>query len=126
MDRQNWIGRLKRIERIRKCIGAKRLTDPHDTDGTCLRGTVKCNYDELLTAFGEPILEGLDGKVDAEWDIQFPDGTISTIYNWKNGKNYRGPKGLPLWTIGEWNVGGNAGSSTRLVQDAITFVRTVK
>jgi len=62
MDRQNWIGRLERIERIRKCIGAKRLTDPHDTDGTCLRGTVKCNYDELLTAFGEPVLEGLDGN----------------------------------------------------------------
>ena len=114
---------MKTNKEIREEIGAVTTSS---IDGTCLKGTVKCSYDELVTAFGEPVSEGDDYKTDAEWDIRFPDGTISTIYNWKNGKNYCGPKGLPLWTIGEWNVGGYTGAAPRMVQDAITYVRNVK
>lgn len=45
-------------------------------------------------------------KVDAEWNIKFEDGTVATIYNWKNGKNYLGDVGLELMDIRRWHVGG--------------------
>ena len=38
--------------------------------------------------------------------FKFADGTIATLYNWKNGKNYLGDEGLELNDIYTWNVGG--------------------
>lgn len=75
-----------------------------DANFTYLIGRLVASYDELVTIFGEP-MPGDGSKVDAEWRIQFSDGTVVTIYNWKNGRAYMGPAGLPTNLIGVWNVG---------------------
>ena len=78
--------------------------------GTFLRGYIKASYEQLLKSFGEPHDPNGDNyKTDVEWAFEFADGTIATLYNWKNGKNYLGEaEGLELNDIYEWNVGGNS------------------
>ena len=78
--------------------------------GTYLQGYIRANYKQLLKAFGEPHDPNGDNyKTDVEWAFKFADGTVATIYNWKNGHNYLGEaEGLELDDIYEWNVGGNS------------------
>ena len=74
------------------------------TSGTHLQGHITCNYEDIVKAFGQP--NESDGyKSDAGWDIKWNDGTLSTIYNWKNGNNYNSD-GTRTESIVEWNVGG--------------------
>jgi hypothetical protein len=80
-----------------------------NTNGTCLQGYINCSYDDLTSALGYPLEEGYDDyKSDAEWSIEFSDGTVATIYNYKNGKNYLGEQGYNLCDIPQWNVGGRS------------------
>ena len=89
-----------------------------DTNGTSLRGYLKgVSYDQLVAAFGEPQFGG--HKTDYEWDIQFPCGTVATVYNWKNGPNYCGDEGLTADKIRTWNVGGHKAEAPDLVRVAI-------
>ena len=90
-----------------------------DTNGTSLKGYLKgVRYDQLVAAFGEPHdLEGY--KTDWEWDIQFPCGTVATVYNWKNGPNYCGDEGLSAAQVRTWNVGGHKGEALDLVREAV-------
>ena len=75
--------------------------------GTSLQGYIKASYEQLLQTFGAPNPKLCDNyKTDVEWAFKFADGTIATLYNWKNGKNYLGDEGLELNDIYEWNVGG--------------------
>ena len=77
--------------------------------GTFLQGYIKATYEQLLKTFGEPHDPNGDNyKTDVEWAFEFADGTVATLYNWKNGKNYLGAEGLELNDIYEWNVGGNS------------------
>ena len=79
-------------------------TDRWLSEGTHLIGHITCNYEDIVKVFGKP--NGSDGyKSDAGWDIEWNDGTISTIYNWKNGNNYN-KDGTRVESIVEWNVGG--------------------
>ena len=75
--------------------------------GTFLQGYIKASYEQLVKTFGEPHDPNGDNyKTDVEWAFEFADGTIATLYNWKNGKNYLGAEGLELNDIYEWHVGG--------------------
>lgn len=88
-----------------------RYTTHHDefpainTDGTSAQGRIEATFMELVGLFGQP-LPGDRHKVDAEWQIMFDTGEVATIYNWKNGWAYMGPKGKPLSQINVWYVGG--------------------
>ena len=76
-----------------------------NVSGTSLQGYVEVSFERLVAMFGKP--HESDGyKVDAEWDIRLGDGTIATIYNWKNGTNYCGHEGLPASQMIDWHVGG--------------------
>ena len=76
----------------------------YPADGTSFQGEIDVSYAELVNTFGEPT--GNDGyKIDAEWDINTPDG-IATIYNYKTGKNYLGKEGLSIKEIRDWHIGG--------------------
>jgi hypothetical protein len=77
-----------------------------DCNGTHLQGSITATYAELKALFGKPH-DGDGYKVDAEWEIEFADGTVATIYNWKDGKNYNGSSGLPKTKITDWHIGGN-------------------
>jgi hypothetical protein len=75
-------------------------------NGTHLQGHITADYADLKKIFGKPTI-GDGYKVDAEWDIEFEDGTVATIYNWKNGRNYLCKDGLPKTKITNWNIGGH-------------------
>jgi hypothetical protein len=74
-------------------------------DGTALLGGVDVSYQRIVDVFGQPN-EGDGYKVDAEWIIQFSDGLVATIYNYKSGKNYNGNEGQKTEEITDWHIGG--------------------
>ncbi len=88
-------------------------------NGTCLQGEITADYNELVMAFGEPTA-GDEYKVDAEWCIKFANGTIATVYNWKNGINYCGPsEGTPTEQITHWHIGGFNPDAVDLVRGEV-------
>lgn len=68
--------------------------------GTSYKGIIRAYYHELVEVFGEPD-HGPNGrdldKVTCEWDLEFEDGTVATIYDWKEPET---PFGLYDWHIG--------------------------
>lgn len=76
-----------------------------DIGGTSLVGRINTTYDKLVEIFGIP-LDGDGHKSDSEWEIQFSDGNVATIYNYKNGINYNGSDGTPVEEITDWHIGG--------------------
>jgi len=66
-----------------------------EANGTSLQGYIMATYDQLVARFGQPD-EGGD-KTTVEWVLAFADGTIATIYDWKE---YETPMGLYSWHIG--------------------------
>ena len=80
-----------------------------DPSGTSLVGEVECSFYDILETFGRPEA-GDEYKIDAHWSIEFDDGLVATIYNWKNGLNYHGAigkyHGSQLTDITEWHIGG--------------------
>lgn len=81
-----------------------------NTNMTHLQGHITCTYAQLVSTFGEPMKDGFDDyKSDAEWLVQYEDGTVATIYNWKNGINYCGSEdGIPTQDITDWHIGGKS------------------
>jgi hypothetical protein len=91
-----------------------------------LQGKITAAYSELVKVFGEPNA-GNDGyKTDAEWELEFKNGTYATIYNWKDGKNYCGESGLDISEITDWHIGGNVHAAYELVRKTIKEYRTTK
>ncbi len=93
-----------------------------DINMSSLQGNCKkhVTYDMLVKAFGKPYQSDFDNKSDAMWKIEFEDGTIATIYNYKNGKNYLGDDGILVEEMtGElWHIGGYS-------YDAVEYVNNV-
>ena len=90
-----------------------------DTNGTSLQGYIDASYKELLDIFGEPESDCDSYKSDAEWLLRFKDGTIATIYNYKDGKNYLGNDGMPTEMIRNWHIGGFAERAVDRVKQTI-------
>jgi hypothetical protein len=84
--------------------------------GTSLINCIDVSYTELKKAFGKPSDDFDNYKSDAEWLVKFEDGTVATIYNYKDGKNYMGINGLPKTKIRNWHVGGNSEKSVELIK----------
>ncbi len=92
-------------------------SDTADVNGTSLQGYLDASYADLCKAFGTPC-EGDGHKIDAEWCLAFPDGTVATVYNWKNGTNYNGDEGTPTDKIRDWHIGGHSEAAVRTVVQA--------
>ena len=92
--------------------------DSVSTCGTCLQGEIDISYDELFEKLGNPVA-GDGYKVDAEWVLKFEDGTVATIYNYKDGKNYNGEHGLETQDIRNWHIGGGNDKSLENVCDLL-------
>jgi hypothetical protein len=83
-----------------------------EIDGTHLVGYVETTFDELKKTFGEPHwLDSGDGKTTAEWAFKFFDGTIATIYDWKEPET-------PLGKY-EWHIGGKDQRAVALIKLAL-------
>jgi hypothetical protein len=70
-------------------------TDWTEANGTHLQGYVRAYYHELVEVFGAP--EGGGDKTTVEWALKFEDGTVATIYDWKE---YETPMASYDWHIG--------------------------
>jgi len=69
------------------------------TCGTSLQGHIVTTYAELVEKFGEPNCFGGD-KITVEWALEFGDGTVATIYDWKYQET-------PMYKT-DWNIGGKS------------------
>lgn len=87
-----------------------------------LTGYLDVPYSAWVRLFGEPTAETDKYKTDAEWDVSFYDEDgerigFATIYNYKDGKNYRGANGLNVEQIRDWHIGGkNRADSIHLLE----------
>ena len=82
-------------------------SDDIKISGTCFAGEITSSYANIVDKLGEPTSSFDNYKSDAEWHIEFADGTVATIYNWKNGRNYNGESGLATEDIMVWHIGGS-------------------
>ncbi len=87
--------------------------------GTSLQGYCEVPYQRLVEVFGPHHHDGDGYKVDAEWVIEFEDGTLATIYNYKDGPNYCGEEGTPVADITDWHIGGTRPFAAELVRVAL-------
>jgi hypothetical protein len=72
-----------------------KFTTDADANMTSLQGYMQAYYHQLVEVFGEP--EGGGDKTTVEWCLEFEDGTVATIYDWKE---YETPLGKYNWHIG--------------------------
>jgi len=86
-----------------------KFTTNANVNGTSLQGYVTAYYHELVELFGQP--EGPSDKVTAEWCLEFEDGTVATIYDWKE---YETPMGRY-----QWHIGGHSKEAVWAVMDAM-------
>ena len=71
--------------------------------GTSLQGYVEATRSFLELLLGEPTEYGEGDKVTTEWAVEFDNGVIATIYDWK-----RYEMGAPeMDEVIEWHIGGN-------------------
>ena len=83
--------------------------------GTYLVGYVTTTYGKLVATFGEPSLfGGIEDKVQTEWVLEFADGTVATIYDWKTYRE--SPTTLPY----KWHIGGRSDKAVTLVTTALS------
>jgi hypothetical protein len=56
-----------------------------DSNGTHLQGDVTATKRDLKGLLGKPLFESFyaDDKVLTEWIIEFKDGMVATLYDWK-------------------------------------------
>lgn len=80
-------------------------------NGTHLQGYMTTTYDTLLEKLGEP-REGVD-KTNVEWHLQFEDGKVATIYDWKCLSI---PQGLY-----DWHVGGHSQQVLDHLEEALNI-----
>jgi hypothetical protein len=93
-----------------------------NVNGTHLQSYIDISYAEIVDALGEP--QDSDGyKVDAEWTIEDEDGTVATIYNYKDGHNYNGAAGLSVEEIRDWHIGGHDEKAVLLVNRVLVKER---
>ncbi|MEO5349615.1 MAG: hypothetical protein H7836_08215 [Magnetococcus sp. YQC-3] len=86
-----------------------------DVNSSSLKGYIIYTYSKLVELFGKPRDCTGGYKTDAEWYIEWEDGVVSTIYNYKTGKNYLGDEGLEVEEIMDWHVGGYNGNSYKYI-----------
>ena len=91
-----------------------KFTTEADVNMTSLQGYMQAYYHQLVEVFGEPECGG--DKTTVEWCLAFEDGTVATIYDWKE---YETPMGLY-----HWHIGGKSNLAVARVQQ--TFRKGVK
>ena len=85
------------------------VSDFDAIDGTSLQGYITTDYATLIATFGESL--GGGDKTTQEWVLVGEDGTVATIYDWKQHST-------PMHKC-EWHIGGKSYKAVQLVQDAL-------
>ena len=85
-----------------------KFTTGADANMTSLQGYVQAHYHQLVEVFGEP--EGGGDKTTVEWCLAFEDGTVATIYDWKEYET-------PMYEY-NWHIGGKSKQAVARVESA--------
>lgn len=90
------------------------VSDTVSVDGTSLHGYLDTTFDSLVKVFGPPNFDDIssDDKVKIEWDIKFNDGTVATIYDYKN---YEMSNDEVKEKNKDWHIGGHSDDSLKEV-----------
>ena len=81
-------------------------------NGTSLMGYVDASYGKLRSVFGPPLSGSSgDGKVQCEWLIEFDDGTVGTIYDYKSSVAPEHNR--------DWHVGGRVHRVVAMIQSEL-------
>lgn len=84
---------------------------------THLQGSIVATRREIEAAFGAPTVEGEFDKTTTEWWIEFDDGLVATIYDWK-----RYELGAPAMDERiTWNIGGRHYDAALAVESLVNF-----
>jgi hypothetical protein len=81
-----------------------------NTNGTSLQGYVTTTYSFLVDKLGEPISDNAD-KVTCYWDIEFKDGSVACIYDWKT-------ESTPMESY-DWHIGGKSPTIVEKIEDLL-------
>ena len=95
-----------------------KFTKNANANMTGAKGEFPITYAELVEIFGPPDVgpnADLD-KTSCEWALQFEDGTVATIYDWKMGH------WTPMFEY-EWHIGGHTAEAYERVVECITHHR---
>ncbi len=102
------------------------MTPKHDininADGTFQQDKINIAYNKLVDIFGEPHHEVNELRIDRKWLLQFDDGTVAIIYNWKNGANWQGDDSILADSITDWCIGGCTQRAADLIKQSIEGV----
>ena len=82
---------------------------PHDANGTSLQGYIDIPFASIASKLGYPTYTDGD-KTLAEWVIKGNDGTIATIYDYKN-------YGMKKEQISKWHIGGKSEKAVKLIAE---------
>jgi len=103
---------------------------PMRVSGTSNQGDINVTYTKLVRTFGEPTIkagpEDIGAKEAVEWHIQFPDGTLATIYDYKESPLYEAEEPISqaklttyLRRNRDWSIGGSSKHAATLVRKAL-------
>ena len=73
--------------------------------------TIQATKAQITKAFGQP--QELGGKVQFNWIIKFNDGTLATIYDWKQRTE------IADTDLINWNIGGLASDASGRAVSAV-------
>jgi hypothetical protein len=76
-------------------------TDGVGIGGTRRVGTVRASRKELRRHFGEPS-NGYP-KTTYHWSVRFPDGTVATIYDYRQSNRHASEDETVKWSVGGQN-----------------------
>lgn len=83
------------------------IDEPELINGSCYQGIIQADFDTMVEIFGEPSIDEEGYKVRVEWLLQFDDGTVATIYDWKEDCHYT--------KVTDWHIGGFDKKAVELV-----------
>jgi len=93
----------------------KHITTNNFAGGSCLKGYLTATRRKIESVFGSPLEFGEGDKVTTEWVVEFEDGTIATIYDWKRYED-----GAPeLDENCVWNIGGYSMDAVKALKKAL-------
>jgi len=95
-----------------------KFTNGANINMTGLKGEFPITFAELCEIFGPPDIGPNDrdmDKVTCEWKLQFEDGTVASIYDYKVGYTPMGEY--------EWHIGGHDAQAYTHVVDTIQLHR---
>jgi hypothetical protein len=84
-------------------------TENVDIGGTSRIGTLKASRNELERQFGKPDTDY--PKTTYHWQIRFPDGSVITIYDYRERNRFADGD-----DVREWSIGGRYASNADLLR----------